>query len=107
MLSPWYYGHILTVIVVVVVVVVVVVEVVSPVDSEYIRTWYRSAVRELSMTQNSRAPSVEKTCDDVICGQINSALTTGFKKDSNIQNCNLSGFLYGCDTWFVNFVGSM
>jgi hypothetical protein len=43
--------------------------VVSPVDSEYIRTWYRCAVRELSVTQNSRAPSVQKTCDDVICGQ--------------------------------------
>ena len=59
MLSLWYYGHI----------AVVVVVVVSPVDSEYIRTWYPCAVRELSMTQNSRVPSVEKTCDDVICGQ--------------------------------------
>jgi len=59
MLSLWYYGHI----------PVVVVVVLSPVDSEYIRTWCRCAVSELSVTQNSRAPSVEKTYDDVICGQ--------------------------------------
>jgi len=65
MLSLTYYGHIPVVIVVVVVVVVVV----STLDSEYVRTVYRCAVRELSVTQNSRAPSVEKTCDDVICGQ--------------------------------------
>jgi len=62
MLSLTYYGHIPVVIVVVVVVV-------STLDSEYVRTVYRCAVRELSVTQNSRAPSVEKTCDDVICGQ--------------------------------------
>jgi hypothetical protein len=57
MLSLWYYGHIPVVVVV------------SPIDSEYIRTWCRCAVSELSVTQNSRAPSVDKTYDDVICGQ--------------------------------------
>lgn len=31
----------------------------------------------------------------------------GFKNDSNIQNNNLSGFLYGCDSWILNFKGSM
>jgi hypothetical protein len=38
---------------------------------------------------------------------MHSALTMGFKNDSNIQNYNLFGFLFGCDSWFLNFKGSM
>lgn len=59
--KPVYYGRIQ---------VLVVLVVVSSEDSKYIRTWCcLRAVRELSVAQHSRAPSVEKTCDDVICGQ--------------------------------------
>ena len=48
---------------------------------KYIRTWYLCAVREVSVKQNSTAPTAEKTRDDIICGQINITLRLRFRKD--------------------------